>query len=308
MHEFSKFDQQQRWLGALVELLFEDRERRRDIALHQGLEDVDHARAVGDAEHIAHGVLGDRIPGDARTMRNRLIQQRQGVPNGALRRPGDERQRLVADAHALAITDGSKVRHHQAGINAAQVKPLATRANRDRNLVDLGGREQELHMRRRLFQGLEQAVERGLRQHVNFVDDEHLVTGHHRLVAGALDDLANIVDAGVGRRVHLDHVDVARLDDRRTVNAQCVHVDGRPRDRGGAIVRGKLVVEGAGENARRGRLADAANAGENVGLVYAINLERVAQRPDHRILADKIVKGRGTILAREHPVGAGTLP
>ena len=84
---------------------------------------------------------------------------------------------------------------------------------------------------RRLFQRLQQAVEGRLRQHVHFVDDVDLGARHHRLVARALDDLAHVVDAGVGGGVHFDDVDVARFHDRLAMEADLVHVDGRPVDR-----------------------------------------------------------------------------
>ena len=84
----------------------------------------------------------------------------------------------------------------------------------------------------RLFQRLQQAVEGGLREHVHFVDDIDLGARHHRAVARAFDDLANIVDAGVRGGVHLDHVDMARFDDRLAMHAEFVHVDGRLVDGG----------------------------------------------------------------------------
>ena len=59
--------------------------------------------------------------------------------------------------------------------DAGEVEALAARQDGDRDLVRLGRREDELHVRRRLLQRLEQGVERLRRQHVNFVDDVDLV-------------------------------------------------------------------------------------------------------------------------------------
>ena len=47
-----------------------------------------------------------------------------------------------------------------------------------------------------------------------------LVAGEHRPVARALDDLAHVVDAGVGGGVHLQHVGVAPLHDLGAVAAE----------------------------------------------------------------------------------------
>ena len=68
-------------------------------------------------------------------------------------------------------------------------------------------------MRRRFFQRLEQRVEGALREHVHFVDDVDLVARLNGRIAHAVDDLAHVVDAGVGGGVHLDHVDVAGFQD-----------------------------------------------------------------------------------------------
>jgi hypothetical protein len=75
-------------------------------------------------------------------------------------------------------------------VDAAQVETLAARQHRHRHFADFGGGEDEFHMRRRLFQGLEQAVESLLGQHMHFVDDIDLVARRDRGIAHALDDLA----------------------------------------------------------------------------------------------------------------------
>ncbi len=98
-------------------------------------------------------------------------------------------------------------------LDALEVEALAARQHRDRDLARLGGGEDELHMLGRLFQRLEQAVEGLLRQHVHLVDDVDLVAGGIRLVVGAIDEIAHIVDAGVGGGVHLHHVEMAALQD-----------------------------------------------------------------------------------------------
>ena len=162
----------------------------------------------------------------------------------------------------------------QAGVDAAQIETLAARAHRHRHFVDFGRRENELHMLRRLFQRLQQAVEGGLGEHVHFVDDIDLGARHHRPIAGVVDDLANVVDAGMRRGVHLQHVDMARVDDRLTMHAEFVHMDRRLVDGRPAILGGQLVIEGARENARGRRLADAAHAGQQIGLMDAIRGRR----------------------------------
>jgi hypothetical protein len=155
--------------------------------------------------------------------------------------------------------------------------------------------------RERIVTGTLRIVEGGLREHVHFVDDVDLVAGDGRLVARRLDDLADVVDAGMRGGVHLDHVDMAAFHDRGAMLAELRHVDGGPVD-----LAGQGIVEGAGEDAGGGGLADAADAGQHVGLRDAAGAERIGQRAHHRLLADQVGEARRAVFPGEHPIGAGT--
>ena len=87
------------------------------------------------------------------------------------------------------------------------------------------------------------------------------------------------------------------------MHAELVHVDRRPVDGGPAVRRGQLIIEGAGQNARGRGLADAAHAGQQIGLMDAVEVEGVFQRAHHRLLADEVGEARGAIFAREHAIG-----
>ena len=80
------------------------------------------------------------------------------------------------------------------------------------------------------------------------------------------------------------------------------HVDGGPVD-----LAGHAVVERPRQNARGRRLADAAHAGQDVGLVDAAGGEGVGDRAHHRLLADQILEAGGPIFARQHAVGRRAL-
>ncbi len=152
-------------------------------------------------------------------------------------------------------------------------------------------------MRRRLFQRLEQAVERRLRQHVHLVHDEDAVARRGGLVADRLDDFADVVDTGVGGRVHFKHVDMAAFHDRLAVGAKLLDVE-----RGPVRHAGPLVVERARQDAGGGRLADAAHAGQHIGLRDPVHLERIAERPDHDVLADEVFETLRAVFAGKHNV------
>ncbi len=95
---------------------------------------------------------------------------------------------------------------------------------------------------------------------MDLVDDEDLVAIADRPDGQAVDDhVADVVDAGVRRRVDLEHVEVAALGD----------LDAHVADAARFGRRALLAVEGARQDAGGRRLADAAGAGEDEGLRQA---------------------------------------
>ena len=205
-----------RGIGADVVLVAQLGERRGHIAAHQRLEQVDHPRAVGQPQHLPH-VLRAHRPG---RVRDRLIEQRERVAHRAFRGARDQGKRLGLDLDRfLARRSPARCFTSSAGIDPAQVEALAARQDGDRDLADLGGGEDELGVRRRLLQRLEQRVERLRGQHVDFVEDVDLVARADRRIADGVVDLAHVVDAVVGGGVHLDDVDVPALHDRLAVRA-----------------------------------------------------------------------------------------
>ena len=195
--------------------------------------------------------------------------------------------------------DVGEMRHQHVGIDPAQVKTLAARQHRDRHFSDFGGGEHEFGVLRRLFQRLQERVERRGREHVDFVDDVDLVAGAGRRVAHAVIDLAHVIDAGMGGGVHFQHVHVPAFHDRLAMHAERGHVDGRALDR---TIR-QFVIQRAGENPRRGGLADPAHAGQDPGLRNTPGLERVGDGADHGLLADQVVEAGGAVFARQHAIG-----
>ena len=195
------------------------------------------------------------------------------------------------------------MRHQHVGLDPAQIEALAARQHRHRHLADFGGGEHEFGVLRRLFQRLQERVEGRRRQHVHFVDDVDLVARAGRRIAHAVVDLAHVVDAGVGGGVHFQHVHVPAFHDRLAMHAEHRHVDGRPLHR---AVR-QFVIQRAGENPRRGGLADPAHAGQDPGLRNAPGLERVRNGAHHGVLADQIVETGRAVFARQHAIGLAGL-
>ena len=227
-----------------------------------------------------------------------LIEQRQPVADRSVGGAGDEGNRARRDADILLFGDpGEMIRQH-VEIHAPQVEALASGQHRDRNLPYLRRREDELHVLRRLLEGLEQRVERAGREHVHFVDDVDLVAAGRGAVEHALEKLAHLRDAGVAGRVDLDDVDVAVLRDRHALVAHAARLRGRP-----ALAVRPDAVEHARDDARRRRLADAAHAGQHERVGEASGVDRVRKRAHHRVLADQRGEVAGSVLAGENAVG-----
>src|SRR5690606_12159346 len=112
-----------------------------------------------------------------------------------------------------------------------------------------------------------------------------------------VDQVADVVDAGVRGGVDLQQVDVAAGIDRLAGLALAAGVAGRAT----------LAVEALGEDARDRGLAHAAGAGEQEGVVDAAGIERVDQGADHVFLAHEFGETLRAPLAGEDEVGHGAI-
>ena len=90
MRELSQIGEHYRRVGAEIILVTEFAQRFRHVAAHQRLEQIDHARAVREAEHLTD-VLGTHAAG---RVRNRLIHQRERVTDRAFGGARDQAQRF----------------------------------------------------------------------------------------------------------------------------------------------------------------------------------------------------------------------
>ena len=148
-------------------------------------------------------------------------------------------------------------------------------------------------MLRRLLEGLQHGVERRGRQHVHFVDHVDLVTRPGRRVLRGVEQLAHLVHAGVGRGIDLEQVDEAAGIDLRAGAALPAGL------RGHAL----LAVQAFRQNARQRRLAHATGPGEEVGVMQALLLQRVGQRPHDVLLPNEAGEVARPPLAGEHLIG-----
>ena len=163
-----------------------------------------------------------------------------------------------------------------------------------------GRGEDELHVRRRLLERLEQRVEGRRRKHVHLVHDVELVAAARRRVLHVVDDdLADLVDLRVRGGVELEHVQAVARGDLAAAVALAARLDRRALH----------AVERLREDARGRGLAGAARADEDVSLRQPVLLDRVLERARDVLLADDLVERLRAIFAGENRVAhAETLP
>ena len=152
----------------------------------------------------------------------------------------------------------------------------------------------------RLLQGLQQGVEGLGRKHMYLVDDVDLEARLDRGIAHALDQFADVANAGAACRIHLDDIHMAIFADRLAMPTLAAG-----RGRGSTLAVGTDAIEGARQDARGRGLAYPAHAGQHIALGQASAGDRVGQRAHQRVLSDHVGEGRGPVLARQDAIGRG---
>ncbi len=260
----------------------------RAIAVGQRLQHRADLGAIDRAEHGAHHVLAQRAAG----IGNGLVEQRQTVAQRAVGGLGQLHDRRWIRFDLLGGQDPGHLALDLVFVQPLEIELQAARQHGHRQLLRVGGGQQELHVLGRLFQRLQQRIERGLGEHVHFVDQIDLELAARGHVLGVLDYLAHIVHAGVGRGVDFQQVDIAAGVDIQAGRALAARIG----------TGAGLAIQRFGENARNRGLAHAAGAGEQKCVVHTPTVERVTERADHVFLAYEFGKTLRAPLAGENKI------
>ena len=261
------------------------------VARGQGVEQADEMALVDGAEHAAHGVLGQV----ARAVGNGLVGERQGVAHRTRRGLPDQPQGRDLKAHVFLAKHGLQMADDGVGRHLLQIELQAARQNRHRDLLRIGGGQDELDVRGRLFQRLEHGVERVPGQHVDFVDHVDLEASRAGRIDRLLQELRHFLDAAVGRGVQLKVVDEAAGIDFGAGAADATRLGG---DAG-------LAVERFGQDARERGLANAPGSGEQPGVMQALRVERMGERAHHVILSHQGIERSRPPLAGQYQISHG---
>jgi hypothetical protein len=249
-------------VGALGDQRADNAENGAHIGSGNGFEKVSECIFAMRTQHPFSVLEGD-VPAEA----GQLVEGRKRVPEASLGVACDRGQSGGLDLDALETSDLREVLLQYLGRGTPEIEALGPGHDRLQDLVSFGRRQNEDDVSRRLFQRLQERVERARRQHVNLVDHIHLGPSLSSCQRNPGQHLPGLVDLGVGRRVHLDDVQ------RRTF---C------DRDAGGTAAarrwsRALHAVERLGEYPRGTGFARSARAGEQVGMGNSVVEDRPAQ-------------------------------
>ena len=168
-----------------------------DLVLQTQVDDLEVVLGIEHVQVLNHFVVGD-VP---LTERGCLVEDGEGIAHTAVSLLGDDGEGLFLEGdafllcHALQMVDGVADGH------ALEVVDLATAEDGGEYLVLLGGGENEDDVCRGFLEGLQERIEGSGGEHVDLVDDEHLVTSQlrrdARLLHEGLDMLHGVVAGGI---------------------------------------------------------------------------------------------------------------
>ena len=232
-------------------------------------------------------VLNDGFVGDVFSREtHHLVEDRQSVAQGAVSLLGDDVQGLGFSVDTFALGYISQVFLDVFNCNSFEIKYLTAREDGRDDFVFLCGGKDELGVRRRLLQGLQEGVESILAEHVNLVDDVHLVLPDLRGDAYLLHQVADVVNRVVRCRVELVDVERSVVVER---TARLAFVAGFH------VLSGVEAVDGLGHDACASGLSYTSGSAEEVGLGERMVADGVLQRRGDRLLAYHRVKSRGPV-------------
>ena len=249
---------------------------------------VDNLEVILGIEHVQ--VFDNFLIGNiSLTERRSLVEDTQGIAHSTIRFFSNHSQSLflVSDAflvcHTLQVVDGVAHRHTLKVVN------LTATENGRQNLMFLRSSQNEDDMCGWFLQSLKESIEGCSRQHVNLVDDEHLVFSNlwwdARLFHERLDVLHGIVGGSIQlkdvvRTLFVESLTALTLSTGLTLGSRCETIDG------------------FGEDTSAGGFSHTSRSAEEVGVSQLSALHCVLQCSCQRLLSHHSIKGDGPVFSR----------
>ena len=247
-------------------------EQRLGVAFDQRMQDVIDLTVIQRAEHRPH-VGGENL---AFTEGDGLIGQAHGVTHRTVSGATEQPQCIVFERHVFGGQDVGQMLDHTLRRHVLQRELQAARQNRCRKFLRVSGRQDELDVRRRLFEGFQQRIEGMAGKHVHFVDQVDLEAPTAWRVLHVVEQLAGVFDLGAARGVDLDQVDEAAFVDLTAHRALAA--------RAGSDTC--LTVQAFGNDPRNRGLTHPARTGKQVRVVQPLAVQGIDQSLEHMGLAD----------------------
>ena len=207
--------------------------------------------AAGKAQHVQHGTAGELA-----LRHTALIQQAQGIPQGAPRHAGEDLRSVGGEVDLLGLSDVQQLALHVTGQDALEGEALAPGEDGGRDLVQLRGGQNEHQMLRRLLQDLQQSVEGRGGEHMHLVDDIHPLFQHGRGIHRLLPQRTDLIHAVVAGGVQL----------RDIQRGAGIHGPAGLAPAAGLAVHRGQAVHRLGQYPGTGGLAGTPCAGEEIGV------------------------------------------
>ena len=253
------------------------------------LEEREQPLALHGPDEGAHLVRDD----SPRPVGSRLIQQAEGIAHAAVGGAPEHPEGRWIGLDGLFPCDPVKLGRDLLDAQAPKSELEASREDGDREALGIGGGEQELDVRWRLLERLQERVEAVAREHVHLVDEVHLEAGPNRGILDVVEEIPRLLHPGAGSCVHLDEIDMAAF----------VDLAAGPALTAGLRRRTALAVQTLCEDPGDGGLAHPAGAREEVGVVQAVAFECVDEGAHDVFLAHDRVEVSRTPLAGQRLVG-----
>ena len=170
-----------------------------------------------------------------------------------------------------------------------EVKSERARSDRLRNLVDLSGSEDELHMFGWLFESFEESVECSRREHMYLIDDIDLVCTNIGLESSLLDQVPHILYSVVRRTIDLDTIEHIPIIERDTVSTGMAWI---------SILQIE-TIDSLREDTSRRRLTRSTRTRQDIGMTDTTLDQRGAEYCRDGILSDDRVPVFGPVLSIE---------
>ena len=260
----------------------------RGIAGRQRIQQFVYEAQVDAAQHTAHIGLGELAGAEG----NGLVGETEGIAHTARRGPAQQVQGRFLEADHLLLEHVAQVADDLLRGHILEIELQAAGQDGHRQFLGVRGRQQELHVGRRLFQGLQQSIEAVGGQHMHLVDQVHLVTRPGGRILDVFQQLPGVLHLGARGRVHFQQVDAAPLGDLQAGRALAAGLRAHPG----------FAIEALGQDAGDGGLAHPACAGEQVGVVQAIVIQGIDQGLQYVLLADHFAEAFWSPLTRQHLV------